>query len=163
MSGAWHAQRAWHRFWLVSRFLIERRLSGELHVPPVRNQREGTMTALDVFFLLVTVAPTVPAFVVGRRLGVRRAGVAFIQFVGPTLVILWSIGRSGWMCLIGVVPLASIIFAVWLVLTVPRAHDRTRWWTLPFLIPFVQVAAFYAYAFTLERRHGFGQATLAAS
>lgn len=106
----------------------------------------GVVAFIVALFLVVAV----PAYVVGRRSGVSAAAIAFIPLVGPTIVILWSIQRSGWLSVLGLIPLVSIIFHIWLVLTVPAEQERTRWWALPFLIPLVNVIAFYVYAFTLE-------------
>jgi hypothetical protein len=100
--------------------------------------------------LVFFVGLAVPAYVVGRRRGVSNPGVAFIPFIGPTLVILWSIGRSGWLCILGLVPLVALVFDIWLAFVVPAGHGRTRWWALAFLIPLAQLAAFYVYAFTLQ-------------
>jgi hypothetical protein len=93
---------------------------------------------------------SVPAFVIGRRLGVVHAGEAFIPIVGPYIVLLHSIERSGWLCILGLIPFVSLIFYIWLVCVIPGDHHRTRWWILPFLIPLVNFVAYYVYAFTLE-------------
>ena len=103
-----------------------------------------------LLLVLFVVVLGVPAYVVGRRRGVSNPGLAFVPFIGPTLVILWSIGRSGWLCLLGLVPLVALVFDIWLAFVVPAEHGRTRWWALAFLIPLVQVASFYVYAFTLQ-------------
>jgi hypothetical protein len=44
---------------------------------------------LLVFVVLVSVIFGVPSYVIGRRLGVRDAWVAFIPIAGPTMVLLW--------------------------------------------------------------------------
>ena len=103
-----------------------------------------------VYLILLIVLPGIPAFVVGQRRGVESPGLAFVPFIGPTLVILWSIGRSGWLCVLGLVPLVNIVFDIWLIIVVPQTHGRSGWWTLAFIIPGVNVIAFYWYAFTLE-------------
>jgi hypothetical protein len=94
----------------------------------------------------------IPAFVIGDRLGVVHAGEAFIPVVGPYIFVLHSIRRSGWLCLLGLLPLVSLFFYIWLACVIPGEHGRTRWWILAFLIPGVNVVAYYAYAFTLEPR-----------
>jgi hypothetical protein len=104
------------------------------------------VSALLIVVLLFVVL-SVPAYVIGRRRGVRDAWVAFIPFVGPTIVLLWSIDRSGWMCLIALIPLAGFVFSIWLLFSVPAHHDRTRWWGAAFLVPLIGM---YSYAFTLE-------------
>ena len=103
-----------------------------------------------LLLVLFYVGFAVPAYVVGRRRGVSNPGIAFVPLIGPTLVILWSIGRSGWLCLLGLVPLVALVFDIWLAFVVPAEHGRTRWWALAFLTPLVQFAAFYVYAFTLQ-------------
>jgi hypothetical protein len=106
----------------------------------------------EILFLLAWLGGAIPAYVVGKRTGVRAPGIAFVPLmVGPYIVILRSIGRSGWLCVLGFVPVVGLIFDIWLVSVVPTAHQRTRWWVLPFLIPVIQFAAFFAYAFTLPR------------
>ena len=91
----------------------------------------------------------IPAFVVGQRLGVVHAGEAFIPAVGPLIVILHSIRRSGWLCILGLIPYVGLIFLIWLACVIPGTHGRTRWWILAFLIPGVNIVAFFGYAFSL--------------
>jgi uncharacterized membrane protein YhaH (DUF805 family) len=98
------------------------------------------------------VLASIPAFVIGQRLGIVHPGEAFIPAVGPYIVLLHSIRRSGWLCLLGLIPFVSLVFYIWLACVIPGDHRRTRWWILPFLIPFVNFVAYYVYAFTLERR-----------
>ena len=93
---------------------------------------------------------SLPAYVVAKRRGVRAPGVAFVPFVGPWIVILWSIERSGWMFLLTLIPLVGLIFAIWAAFTIPSEHERTKWWALPFLIPGANFAAFWVYAFTMR-------------
>ena len=109
--------------------------------------------ALFVIFYAVVgwVVPGIPAYVAGRRLGVAHPGVAFVPVVGPVVVVLHSIRRSGWLCLLGLVPVVSFVFFIWLAWVVPGDHRRTRWWTFAFLIPGVNLVAFYVYAFTLPQ------------
>lgn len=120
--------------------------------------RMGNLGASELFLLfpvLFWIVGSIPAYVVGKRRGLRHAGEAFIPIVGPTIVILRSINRSGWMCIIGLIPLVSLVFDIWLVCVVPGDHGRSRWWILPFLIPVVNWVAFFIYAFTLPvRRSG---------
>jgi hypothetical protein len=56
----------------------------------------------------------------------------------------------GWLCVLGVIPYVNFVLYIWLVCVVPGAHGRTKWWKLPFLIPFANVIAFWVYAFTLQ-------------
>jgi hypothetical protein len=67
-----------------------------------------------------------PAYAIGQRRGTDNAWVAFIPFFGPTVVLLWSMERSGWMSLLGFVPLVNIIFSIWILSAMPHAHYRTR-------------------------------------
>jgi uncharacterized membrane protein len=113
------------------------------------------MSPWELFFFVWIFIPAIPAYVVARRLGIPNAAVAFVPFVGATIVILWSVRRSGWMVLLSIIPLVGLIFGIWLVCIVPAEHGRNVWWRLPFLIPVVQLAAFYVYAFTQpDRRSG---------
>ncbi len=105
----------------------------------------------EVFVLLFSaVVVGVPAFVVGQRRGVEAPGIAFVPLVGAWIVILRSIGRSGWLAVLALIPLVSLGLYIWVAFTVPAEHDRTRWWTLPFLIPGANIVAFWVYAFTLN-------------
>ena len=104
------------------------------------------MSVLFVLVLIVVLAG-VPAYVIGQRRGVEDAWVAFIPFGGPTIVLLWSINRSGWMVLLGLVPFVNIVFGIWLLFALPSNHGRSLLWGLGLLVPLVGM---YAYAFTLE-------------
>jgi hypothetical protein len=99
-----------------------------------------------IVLVLAVVLVGVPSYVIGQRCGVADAWVAFIPFVGPTMVLLWSINRSGWMVLLGLIPLVNIAFGLWLVFALPSTHGRSLAWGLGLLIPLIGV---YAYAFTL--------------
>jgi hypothetical protein len=92
----------------------------------------------------------IPAFVVARRTGVAHPGEAFIPIVGSWIAILHSIRRSGWLLRPWPDPVCELVFYIWLVCVVPGNHGRTRWWILPFLIPFATVIPFWVYAFTLR-------------
>jgi uncharacterized membrane protein YhaH (DUF805 family) len=108
---------------------------------------------LEVSFLFIAVVLIgIPAFVLGKRRGVSSPGLGFIPVVGAWIVVLRSINRSGWMCLLSLVPIIGVGFAVWVAFVMPAEHGRTRWWALPLLIPFVQIATFWVYAFTLQER-----------
>jgi hypothetical protein len=104
--------------------------------------------AVLLVLLILWIALSVPGYVVGQRRKVNHAGVAFVPFVGPTIVMLWSMDRSGWMCLIGAIPLVGFIWAIWFAISMPQHHGRTGWWALAFL--FLPVIGYYLYAFTLE-------------
>ena len=109
---------------------------------------------LLIVLVLIVVLAGVPSYVIGQRCGLSDPWVAFIPFGGPTIVLLWSIGRSGWLTLLGLVPLVNFIFGIWLLFAVPRNHGRSLLWGLGLLVPF----GIYVYAFTLgaaHRTHGF--------
>jgi hypothetical protein len=103
--------------------------------------------AFLVILLVVLVAIPLPAYVVGRRRGIRDAWVAFIPFFGATIVLLWSISRSGWMSLIAFIPLVGFFWSIWFAVTIPAEHGRTRWWAAAFF--FLPLLGYYLYAFTL--------------
>jgi hypothetical protein len=116
----------------------------------------GTEVAYFVFLLVIF---PVPAFIVAVRRGVSYPGLAFIPFVGPWIVIFRSIGTSSWLAIGVVIPLGNLIIAIWAAFTVPVRHGMSRWWTLPFLIPFVNYVAFWAYAVTLPEQPRRGRDT----
>jgi hypothetical protein len=103
--------------------------------------------AAIIFLVVLVVLAGIPAYTIGLRRAVSSPGVAFIPLFGPTIVILWSMGRSGWMTLLGIVPLVNLIFGIWFIFALPSSHQRTRWWALGLLVPLIGI---YAYAFTLE-------------
>lgn len=112
------------------------------------------MVALVVDLVVISVLGGVPAYVIGQRRGVGGPGVAFIPGVGPLIVLLWSIGRSGWLSVMFLIPFVNIALGIWLLFALPRSHDRTLWWVLGLLVPL----GIYVYAFTLSqghRTHGF--------
>jgi len=104
---------------------------------------------LEVFALLLLVAVSVPAYVVGQRRDVPNSGLAFIPFVGPWIVILRSIRTSAWLTILACIPFVSLVFGIWAAFTVPIRHSRTAWWGVAFIIPFVNFVGFWVYAFTL--------------
>jgi len=105
--------------------------------------------ALLVVLVIVFVVLSVPSYVIGQRRGVEEAWVAFIPFVGPTIALLWAIDRSGWLCLLGLIPLVNLVFSIWLFFSIPAHHGRTLWWGAAFFVPLVGM---YSYAFTLPQR-----------
>ena len=92
------------------------------------------MTFLVVFIAIFAVLG-VPSYVIGKRRGVKDAWAAFIPLAGPTLVLLWSIEKPGWMVILGLVPIVNIAFGLWLLFTVPVTHGRTAWWDWPAWCP----------------------------
>jgi hypothetical protein len=105
-----------------------------------------------VLFLILVVLIGIPAFVLGERRGVSSPGWAFVPVVGAWIVVLRSFNRPGGMCLLSLVPIIGVGFAIWVAFVMPSEHGRTKWWALPLLLPLVQIVAFYVYAFTLEDR-----------
>ena len=61
-----------------------------------------------VLLLLSVVFVGVPAFVVGQRRGVEAPGIAFVPYVGAWIVILRSIGRSGWLAVLALIPIVAL-------------------------------------------------------
>jgi hypothetical protein len=109
------------------------------------------VAAPEIFLVLLSVVLVgVPAFVVGERRQVEAPALAFVPLVGPWIVILRSIHRSGWLAILALIPIVSIGLGIWAAFTVPAEHDRTRWWALPFLLPGINIVAFWVYAFTLR-------------
>jgi hypothetical protein len=103
---------------------------------------------LLAFLAVVVVVGAVPAYVIGLRRQVRSPGVAFVPFVGATIVFLRSMDISGWATLFVLVPVVNLIFTIWLFFAMPDRHGRTRLWGFLLLLPIVGL---YIYAFTLSR------------
>jgi hypothetical protein len=103
--------------------------------------------AVLLVLVLIFVVIPLPAYIVGRRRGVRDSWVAFIPLFGSTIVLLWSINRSGWMSLIALIPVVGLFWTIWFAVTIPAEHGRTRWWAAAFF--FLPVIGYYLYAFTL--------------
>ena len=103
--------------------------------------------AVLLILLVFLVGLPLPAYVIGRRRGVRDAWVAFLPVFGATIVMLWSINRSGWMTLIALIPLVGFFWSIWFAVTIPAEHGRTRWWAAAFF--FLPLIGYYLYAFTL--------------
>lgn len=101
-----------------------------------------------IVLLLVFVVGPLPFYVIAKRRGVPNAWVAFIPAVGSTIVWLWAMDRSGWMCLIAFIPFVNIVFAIWLCFGMPPHHGRTRWWGLALL--FLPWIGALVYALTLD-------------
>jgi ABC-type transport system involved in cytochrome c biogenesis permease subunit len=105
--------------------------------------------------LVISIIGGIPAYVIGSRRSVSTPEVAFIPFVGSTIVLLRSMEMSGWVVLVSFIPLINIVFWIWLIFAMPNRHDRTRLWGVVFLIPLVNIVAMWMYAFTLERSERF--------
>jgi len=101
-----------------------------------------------VLIVLIVVVAGIPSYVIGRRRGVESPGLAFVPGVGPILVLLWSIGRSGWLTVVAFIPLVGIVFEIWLAIVIPQTHKRSGWWAVALI--FTSIIGLYFYAFTLE-------------
>jgi hypothetical protein len=107
-------------------------------------------------FILIIVAiflvAATPVFVIGKRSGLRNPWAAFILLLGVWIVLFEAIGRSGWLSLLVFIPTAGPLIALlWTGVELPAQHGRSRWWTLPLIVPFVNLLAYWFYAFTVPR------------
>jgi hypothetical protein len=117
----------------------------------VDNRRRLSVNAVAVLIviLLVLVVLPLPMYLIATRRGIPNAWVAFIPIVGYSIVWLWAMSRSGWMMLIGFIPLVNIVFSIWLCFGMPPHHGRTRWWGVALL--FLPWIGALIYALTLDR------------
>jgi hypothetical protein len=112
---------------------------------------------MDWFTLIVLVVALlcifgVPVYVIARRRGLKNAWVAFLPLLGIWIVLCEAMGKSGWFALLAFVPYAGpLALAIWTSVELPRRHGRTGWWTLALILPIVNVAGYWFYAFTLAR------------
>jgi hypothetical protein len=102
-----------------------------------------------VYLVVAYVVLAIPAYILAQRLGLAEAWAAFIPLFGVTIVVLRAIDRTAWFSLITIVPLVNVVFSIWLFVTMPAHHGRTRWWALALLIPFIGLLW---YALTLPER-----------
>jgi len=103
-------------------------------------------------FIAVFVVLVFPVYIIGRRCGIKNPWVAFIPFLGVWIVLFEAIGKSGWYCLLAFVPyVGGIVIFIWTAVELPARHGRSRWWTLPLIVPAVNLLAYWFYAFTLPR------------
>jgi hypothetical protein len=101
-------------------------------------------------------AVSAPVFVIGRRRGLQNPWVAFIPLLGIWIVLFESMGRSGWLSALVFIPtIGPIAVLVWTAVQVPPHHGRSRWWTLAFIVPGVNLIGYWFYAFTLPREPAF--------
>jgi hypothetical protein len=114
------------------------------------------MTTLVIALVVcVYVLLLAPAYVIAQRSGVRNPWIAFVPILGAWIVLFETIGRSAWLSLLVFVPyIGSLLTLVWIAVEVPRRHWRSGWWTLAFLVPGVNLIAFWWYAFTLPHDAG---------
>ena len=101
----------------------------------------------------VMLAVMIPAYVIGKRSGTEAPWIAFIPFVGPWIAALRAAGiGGGWVALVLLPTLGALILIVWISVVLPKTQHRSQWWTLPFLVPGVNLIAYWVYAFTLGAR-----------
>jgi hypothetical protein len=95
----------------------------------------------------------VPGYVLAKRRGLRNPIVAFVPFVGLWIVLFESVGRSGWLALLAFIPYVGLlVLPVWTGIELPAHHGRSRWWTAILAVPILNLAGYWAYAFTLPKR-----------
>ena len=108
--------------------------------------------ALILLIVAVFVVLVFPVFVIGRRRGVRNPWMAFIPLLGVWIVLFEAIGKSGWYSLLTFIPyVGGLVLFIWTAVELPAHHGRSRWWTLPLVIPGVNLVGYWFYAFTLPR------------
>ena len=103
-------------------------------------------------FVALFVVLVFPVYVIGRRRGIKNPWVAFVPFLGVWIVLFETIGKSGWYSLLAFVPyVGGLVILIWTAVELPTRHDRSRWWTLPLIIPGVNLLGYWFYEFTLPR------------
>ena len=109
------------------------------------------MTLLVLFFVVALyLLVTTPFYILGKRRDVAHPWAAFVPIFGVAIVLFQSIGHSGWLSLMLLVPtLGPLVFVIWTAFAAPPHHGRTRWWTLALLVPVVSLFGWWAYALTL--------------
>ena len=109
--------------------------------------------SLLLVLLAVVLVVAFPVFVIGQRRGVQNSWAAFVPLLGVWIVLCESIGRSGWFSLLVFIPtVGPLVLLIWTAVELPAQHGRSRWWTLPLILPVVNLVAYWFYAFTLPRR-----------
>jgi hypothetical protein len=109
------------------------------------------VTLLVMVAALVALVGT-PAFVIARRRGMKNPWVAFIPLFGVWIVLCESMGRSGWLALLALVPMfGGLILILWTAIEIPAHHGRSGAWTLALIVPIVNIVGYWVYAFTLKR------------
>lgn len=110
------------------------------------------VTGMILFFGTLLAIVGVPGYVLAKRRGLRNPIVAFVPFVGLWIVLFESIGRSGWLALLGFIPyLGWLLVPVWTGIELPAHHGRSRWWTAVLAVPFLNLVGYWVYAFTLPK------------
>jgi hypothetical protein len=107
--------------------------------------------ALIVGFAVLLLFFGVPGYVIGKRRGVSHPWIAFLPILGIWIVLLEAIGKNGWYSLLAFVPyVGPIALLIWTAVELPARHGRSRWWTLPLIVPVVNIIGYWWYAFTLS-------------
>jgi hypothetical protein len=95
----------------------------------------------------------IPAYVIAKRRRMKNPGVAFVPLLGFWIVMFESMGRSGWLALLSLVPyVGALAVIVWTAVELPARHDRSRWWTAALIVPVANLVGYWVYAFTLPHR-----------
>jgi hypothetical protein len=111
----------------------------------------GVVLMMIVLVGIVVCIGGIPGYVLAKRRGLRNPAVAFVPIVGLWIILFESIGRSGWLGLLACVPYVGLVVPVWTGIELPAHHGRTRWWTAILAIPVLNLAGYWAYAFTLPK------------
>ena len=94
-----------------------------------------------------------PAFVIAQRRGQKNAWAAFVPWVGPWIVLVESMGQSGWLSLLVFTPyVGPLVMIVWTGVEMPQRHGRSGWWRAALAVPVVNFVALWLYALTLDQR-----------
>lgn len=119
---------------------------------PVGRHKGVLEMGLILLLLAVFAVVAIPVYVIGRRCGVSNPWVAFVPILGVSIVLFEAIGKSGWYALLGFIPyLGGLIVLAWTAVELPARHGRSRWWTLPLIIPGMNLVTYWFYAFTMDR------------
>lgn len=112
--------------------------------------------SLVAFEVLVFAAASciagIPGYVIAKRRGLARPGIAFIPFIGLWIIVFESMGRSGWYAFLVLIPyLGLLAVSIWTAIRVPDRHGRSRWWIAALVVPGLNLIGYWAYALTLPR------------
>ena len=116
---------------------------------------DSVLGVLSVILFFGTVLALIgtPGYVLAKRRGLRNPIVAFVPLFGLWIVLFESIGRSGWLALLALIPYVGwFVLPIWTGIELPAHHGRSRWWTAILAIPILNLAGYWVYAFTLPKR-----------
>src|SRR3569832_1599791 len=98
---------------------------------------------LILLIFAASVVLAFPVFVIGQRRGIRNPWVAFVPVLGVWIVLFETTGKSGWLSLLAFLPyVGGLVMLIWTAVELPSQHGRSRWWTLPLVIPGVNLVAY---------------------